>query len=178
MLTDFSGYLILHHFHDTVIEILPENSVAYLAFIIPLSSRLVKRIFHSRQRFPIPQRDSCSVVRDTEYLFPVCVADRADEVAKCPHHCPPLVVCESSFRCEEMVVKASHNIMHPSNETFDNPRVTLSHITQERNAAAHIGQSVCDHLFDHICITHVLCTDLLAVRVQLFFVKPSAPLIS
>ena len=59
--------------------------------------------------------------------------------------------------------------MHPRNETFDNARVTLSHITQERHAAAHIGQSVCDHLFDHICITHVLRADLLAVRVQLFF---------
>ena len=75
MLTDFSRYLVLHHFHDAVVEILPENSVAYLAFIIPLSSSVVKRNPHRRQGFSAAQRNPCALVFDMETLLAVRIAD-------------------------------------------------------------------------------------------------------
>ena len=168
MLTDFSRYLVLHHFHDTVVEVFPENSVAYLAFIIPLSSRLVKRKLHRRQRFSIAQGDPCALVFDVENLLAVRIANRADEIPERPRHGNALCARKPALRCMKMVVESPHDITNPRDNALYKPRVTFPNVPQEWNTAFHIRQSVRNHLLNHIRIAHIGCADLLAVCVELF----------
>ena len=68
----------------------------------------------------------------------------------------------------KMVVESPHHVTNPRNNALHNPRVAPPKLPQERNTAAHIGQSVRDHLLDHIRIAHIGCADLPAVCVELF----------
>ena len=71
-----------------------------------------------------------------------------------------------------MVMEPAHDIVNPCDKTLNESRIALPNIPQKRNTALHIGQSIRNHLLDHIRVTHVRRADLIAVCVQLLLCEP------